>query len=336
MEGARAPLIHARHVTSRGQNENAVNDGREVVVMSAPVRNGEETPSTFPTMYAPPWARGGADGAGHAGHAGDAGLAAVDKALSASEEFRRTLPPAASLEDGKRWRDKPFEGDIAAKRLRERPTLDPVAMPAPPAQERGTSAALLARVAGAVGLAALAAFVVVGAMPQSRLLATAAQDPQPMPQPVRPDAIVPQPVATERVFILAEPAALAERFAGVPVKAETEPAITPRALGEPSAPMPSLRALDREEIAMLVKRSEDLVAQGDIASARLMLTRAAEAGDARAALALGATYDASVLRKLGVIGVAADAARARAWYEKAAEYGSGEATRRLEQFAQSR
>ena len=97
--------------------------------MSAPVRNGEGTPSTFPTMYAPPWARGAADGAGHAG---DAGLAAVDKALSASEEFRRTLPPAASLEDGKRWRDKPFEGDLAAKRLRERPTLDPVAMPMPP------------------------------------------------------------------------------------------------------------------------------------------------------------------------------------------------------------
>ena len=201
--------------------------------MSAPVRNGEETPTTFPTMYAPPWARGAADGAGHAG---DAGLAAVDKALYASEEFRRTLPPAASLEDGKRLRDKPFEGDLAAKRLRERPTLDPVAMPMPPMQARGASAAMLARVAGAVGLAALAAFVVVGAMPQSRLLATVAQDPQ--PQPPRPDAIIPQPVATERVFIPAEPAALAERFAGVPVKAETEPAIMPRALAEPSAPAP--------------------------------------------------------------------------------------------------
>jgi hypothetical protein len=292
--------------------------------MSAPVRNGEETPSTFPTMYAPPWARGAAD---------DAGLAAVDKALNASDEFRRTLPPAALLEDGKRWRDKPFEGDIAVKRLRERSTLDPVAMAAPPAQERGASAALLARVAGAVGLAAVAAFVVVGAMPQAPLLATAAQDPQ--PQSPRADAIVPQPVATERAFIPAEPAALAERFAGVPVKAETEPAIAPRAIAESPAPMPALRPLDREEIAMLVKRSEDLVAQGDIASARLMLTRAAEAGEARAALALGATYDANVLRKLGVIGVASDATRARGWYEKAAEYGSGEATRRLEQFAQS-
>ena len=104
------------------------------------------------------------------------------------------------------------------------------------------------------------------------------------------------------MFIPAEPAALAERFAAIPVKAETEPAIAPRAIQEPQ-PAPVLRPLEREEIAMLVKRSEDLVAQGDIASARLMLTRAAEAGDGRAALALGATYDAGVLRKLGVIGV---------------------------------
>ena len=86
---------------------------------------------------------------------------------------------------------------------------------------------------------------------------------------------------------------------------------------------------------MLVKRSEELIAQGDIAAARLMLTRAAEAGDARAALVLGATYDSAMLRKLGVLGVAADAAQARAWYAKAADYGSGEATQRLEQLAQS-
>ena len=89
------------------------------------------------------------------------------------------------------------------------------------------------------------------------------------------------------------------------------------------------------EIAMLTKRSEELIAQGDIAAARLMLTRAAEAGDARAALVLGATYDSVMLRKLGVLGVAPDVALARAWYGKAAEYGSGEATVRLEQLAQS-
>jgi hypothetical protein len=274
-------------------------------------------------MYAPPWARG---------TAGDAGLAAVDRALNASDALRRTLPPAASLEDGKRrWRETPFEGDLAAKRLRERPSLDPVTVPGPPVEARGGSAALLARIAGAIGLAALAAFVVVGAMPQPRLSATAAQE----PPRAKPDAIVPQPVTTERVFVPAEPAALAERFAAVPVKAETEPTVPARAVQDQPAPAPSLRPLERDEVALLLKRGEESIGQGDIAAARLMLTRAAEAGEARAALTLGATYDADMLRKLGVRGVAADAAKARAWYEKAAEYGSGEATRRLEQFAQS-
>src|ERR1051325_6337160 len=136
--------------------------------MSAPISNENETPSMGAAMYAPPWARGAA---------GDAGLAAVDKALNASDEFRRTLPPAASLEDGKRrFREKPFEGDLAAERLRERGSLDPVPVPAPPVEARGASGALFARVAGAVGLAALAAFAVVGAMPQPRLFATAAQE----------------------------------------------------------------------------------------------------------------------------------------------------------------
>src|SRR6188474_1564875 len=103
--------------------------------MSAPVRN-DDVPTMFPatmyapTMYAPPWARAEVRDV-----AGDVGMAAVDKALNASDEFRRTLPPAAPLavSDGKRrWRDKPFEGDIAARHLRERLSLDPVGVPVPP------------------------------------------------------------------------------------------------------------------------------------------------------------------------------------------------------------
>src|SRR5258705_12536516 len=124
--------------------------------MSAPIRSDAETPSMFPTMYAPPWAREEVQDL-----PGDAGMAAVEKALNASEEFRRTLPAAAPLEasGGKRsWRDKPFDGDIAARHMRERPSLDPVPVPAPPMREPGSAVGIFARVAGAVGLAALAAF----------------------------------------------------------------------------------------------------------------------------------------------------------------------------------
>ena len=87
---------------------------------------------------------------------------------------------------------------------------------------------------------------------------------------------------------------------------------------------------------MLVKRSEELIAQGDIAAAARSCSRAPpkRATPVRPSRWVRPTMR-SVLRKLGVLGVAADASEARAWYAKAAEYGSGEATRRLEQFAQS-
>ena len=90
------------------------------------------------------------------------------------------------------------------------------------------------------------------------------------------------------------------------------------------------RQLDAQEIVLLLKRGKDLIAAGDIAAARIVLRKAAEANDAEAALALAATYDPIVLRELKVYGFMPDAAMARVWYEKAAELGSLAAPRRLE------
>jgi len=94
------------------------------------------------------------------------------------------------------------------------------------------------------------------------------------------------------------------------------------------------QAVDPEEIAMLVKRGEVFIANGDLASARLVLQRAAESGDAQAALLLGSTYDPATFKKLKVLGSAPDASQARAWYQRAADRGSAEAARRLEPLAQ--
>jgi hypothetical protein len=88
-------------------------------------------------------------------------------------------------------------------------------------------------------------------------------------------------------------------------------------------------ALDAGEVERLVVRGEAYLAQGDIAAARLILGRAAEARDPRAAFSLAATYDPAVLKQLHVVGFKPDVAQARAWYEKAAGYGSTEASRRL-------
>jgi hypothetical protein len=89
------------------------------------------------------------------------------------------------------------------------------------------------------------------------------------------------------------------------------------------------RVLDPEEIKLLVKQGEQFIAAGDVVTARIVFQRAAEAGDAGAAVALGGTYDPIVLAKLGVMGLGADVERARTWYQKAESLGSAEATRRL-------
>jgi TPR repeat protein len=91
---------------------------------------------------------------------------------------------------------------------------------------------------------------------------------------------------------------------------------------------------DRNKIVMLLKRGKDLIAAGDLAAARLVLRRAADANSAEAALALGATYDPFVLRELKVYGFTPDAAMARVWYEKATDLGSPAAPRRLEMLTQ--
>jgi TPR repeat protein len=65
----------------------------------------------------------------------------------------------------------------------------------------------------------------------------------------------------------------------------------------------------------------------------MLFQRAAETGDAGAAMALGATYDPLFLARLGTMGMVADVTKARHWYQKAKDFGSQEAPRRLELLA---
>ena len=103
---------------------------------------------------------------------------------------------------------------------------------------------------------------------------------------------------------------------------------TDRLGGERGGSSPTT-TIDPEEIAALHKRAQEFLKSGDIASARLLLRRAASAGSADAALALGATFDDEFLAGLGVLGFKRDSEQARAWYQKAAQLGSEEASRRL-------
>ena len=134
------------------------------------------------------------------------------------------------------------------------------------------------------------------------------------PTPVSPPVVVPPPVA------VAPPVAMA--------------AAAPSAI--PAPPQAEVvRSLDPREIAALIKRGQDLLAGGDVQSARLLLMRGAEARDARAALLVGTTYDPALLRQIGADGLA-DIAQARTWYQRAKEWGEPDAQRKLEALALSR
>jgi TPR repeat protein len=115
---------------------------------------------------------------------------------------------------------------------------------------------------------------------------------------------------------------------------ETVALAAPRS-GGAEAPRPDtpVRALDREAIALLVQQGEQLISAGDIAAARTVYQRAAEAGDLAASVALAASYDPAALKQLGVVGMHADLKKARSLYEKAERLGSAEATRRLQMLA---
>jgi len=113
--------------------------------------------------------------------------------------------------------------------------------------------------------------------------------------------------------------------------APTDPA-PGSAIAAMSAPgaAPPKPALTAQEIAVLVERGRALFDAGDLAASRLFFRRAANAGDAAAALAMGSTYDPDVLSKRFIRGTGANAEEARIWYEKAREMGSPEGKGRLE------
>ena len=77
--------------------------------------------------------------------------------------------------------------------------------------------------------------------------------------------------------------------------------------------------------------AEGLVAfaKGDIATARAFFVSAASAGDARALVALGDTFDPATLTHLGVVGLKGDEARARDYYARAAAAGATGARERI-------
>jgi hypothetical protein len=139
------------------------------------------------------------------------------------------------------------------------------------------------------------------------------------PQQTSPAAAMPQQV----LALAPSSTVVAPTVAAPSTAAPTAPAAAAPAL-------PVVRNLDPREIASFLNRAQDLIAAGDLQSARLLLRRAAEAQNARAAFALAQTYDPAVLKQYGASAPPAEVATARNWYERAREWGSPDAQRQLD------
>jgi hypothetical protein len=284
--------------------------------MSSPIHHAEDLDEAL--HYAPPWAR--------------------------EQGQREPLRPAAALvrSPPSRWRigvaDDAFSGDRAMVKLQRQLALDPDAVPEPPVDDIQSLWPMALRLCAVAGVAAAVAWLVIS-LPGTRLLRH---------DVVHADVQVPPPVAdTPKQDPLRTPAAaglllqhgLTEANAA-PAPAEAMPAPAPQpTIAPPSndaaAAPPATLSLASDEIAMLLKRGKDAFSTGDLAAARLLLRRAAEAGSAEAALALGATFDPLVIRRLGAIGAAPDPAQARQWYQKAVALGSPTASQPLAQLEAS-
>jgi len=332
--------------------------------------------ASAPSPYAPRWVRHATQRPRRIQTIGEGRSTLRDNDLRATEPLaaqrhEHTAPPLAA-------RHPEGDEDLVIDDFRVPRSLDPGTVPDPwPASRsriRTGVFGMFGRLALAVAIAGVGAFIAVGKLSVSLPDASGASDqPQPktavasrfdFPAPAAPDTKAPETktisesVASETQArpsqpIMTTPAAPQPELPPMKVATATptlpaaaaapsNPVIaSPPAVPAPAAPPVVASAVDAppgldpnsEEVASLVKRGEGLATAGDIAAARLMLRRAAESHNARAALALAATYDPLVLKKIGAFGVSPDVATARRWYEKAQEYGSAEAPRRLELLA---
>lgn len=89
------------------------------------------------------------------------------------------------------------------------------------------------------------------------------------------------------------------------------------------------RTEEQRRALRYVAKGNELLAENDVATARLYYQRAVDAGLHEGALAMAATFDPAELVLLGALGLQGDRQTARRWYERARELGAPEAGERL-------
>ncbi len=136
-----------------------------------------------------------------------------------------------------------------------------------------------------------------------------ASEPKPAAEPsvVKTKTRVINPGATVRVNPAPVPASPSVT---APVKTVPAPVVNPAPTATPLSP---------QEVSAILKRGNTLLREGDVAGARLLLGYAANRGSKQAMTTLAKSYDPDHLAKLGVFGVQPDPAKAKHWYDRAAQ-----------------
>jgi hypothetical protein len=155
--------------------------------------------------------------------------------------------------------------------------------------------------------------------PERPVVAAAAAPPPAAAKP-EPRVAVAPPLAAAKpephVAAASEPPTAALR------QSHAQPAVATKHASTASA------AASAQAKALRVK-GDELMGMGDVATARLYYERAADAGDGRAALLAGHTYNPEILAGFGVKGMQGDMAEAEKWYERARALGEKDAAREL-------
>jgi Sel1 repeat len=295
-------------------------------IMSSPIQTAKDKDRDSLLMYAPSWAR-------------------KKPPVVAAHEPPIEQPPRSHVVDAA---GPTFSGDLAVEDLRRRRSLTPEIVPEPKFLKGDRPRALIALcVSGVTAIAALIALVVVSlpAMhqrPANNNIHTALLPNQADVQRDQSPTATAQPSLNERRTQANEPppnGGSEKRQSGMTtvMAGPVTDAIMPATASSPTVPQLKRTTAqpDDEEISALIKLGRDFVKSSDFSSARLLLRRAAEAGSAAAALSLGETFDPLVIQQLHAIGVQPDTAKAREWYERAAQLGSDAASQHLAKLAQS-
>jgi len=292
--------------------------------MSSPIPLDEDIDPA--TMYAPPWARERVAGAQP-----DAELPPPIQAGGRGRSLTKSRPQ--------------FSGDRAMLELQRQLALNPSLIPEPYADGRSSIGAILFRLCGVLGVATTVAWgIVTYSFPNEALVARDVVESVsaenfaslgPSDHVGLTGAAASQPADTQQ----SEPSASPSNPPGlivVTVPSQTvasgaadSTAASDASTARSSAPQANDWPIVQDELEMLLKRGKEFLADGDLASARLLLRRAAEGGSAEAALVLGTTFDPLVIQRLGVLGAHPDIGEARHWYQRAAELGSNTASQRL-------